>query len=109
MQVLYITIVAKIHSKYKQIQRKRYGDVSVVEMYTTTEGAFGKQMDENPYWQLNYDQYFSETKGEMKMLYELEKSEGSRLFVPTPLFPCYRIRAFMEAMDKNYFSIFWER
>jgi hypothetical protein len=58
MQVLYRTIVAKIHSKYKQIPRKRYGDVSVVEMYTTTEGAFGKQRDENPYWSLNYDRYF---------------------------------------------------
>jgi len=58
MQVLYTTIVAKIDSKYKQIQRKRFGNVSVVEMYTTTEGAFSKQMDENPYWSLNYDRYF---------------------------------------------------
>ncbi len=36
MHVLYTNIVAKIHSKYKQIQRKMYEDVSVVERYTTT-------------------------------------------------------------------------
>lgn len=88
MQILYTTSVAKIHSKYKPILRKMYGDVSVVEMYTATEGAFGQQVDEYPYWRPNYDLYFFEveTDRETKMLYELERGEWGRLIVSTPIF-----------------------
>lgn len=108
MQVLYTTSVAKIHSKHRPILRKRYGDVSVVEMYTATEGAFGQQMDEYPYWRPNYDLYFFEveTDRETKMLYELERGEWGRLIVSTSLFPRYRIGDLVEAMGKNYFRIF---
>ncbi|MBD3173100.1 hypothetical protein GF326_11570 [Candidatus Bathyarchaeota archaeon] len=99
VKILYTASVAKIYSKYKPILRKMYGDVSVVEMYTATEGAFGQQMYEYPYWRPNYDLYFFEveTDRETKILYELERDEWGKLIVSTPLFPRYRIGDLVEA------------
>jgi hypothetical protein len=108
MKVLYTTSVAKIHSKYKGILRRMYGDVSVVEMYTATEGAFGQQMDEYPYWRPNYDLYLFEVEygKKVKMLYELDRGEWGRLIVSTPMLPRYRIGDLVESMGKNYFRVF---
>lgn len=108
LKVLYTTSVAKIHSKYERTLRKMYGDVSVVEMYTATEGAFGQQMDEYPYWRPNYDLYLFEveTRKGLKMLYELERGEWGRLIVSTPILPRYRIGDLVESMGKNYFRVF---
>jgi len=64
MKVLYTTSVAKVHTKYKPVLQRMYGEVSVVEMYTATEGAFGQQMDDYPYWVAKSMGYFGnvETK-----------------------------------------------
>ena len=108
MKVLYTTSVAKIHRKYKPVLQKMYGNVSVVEMYTATEGAFGQQMDDYPYWRPNYDLYLFEVetgKG-LKMLYELERGEWGRLIVSTPILPRYRIGDLVEAIGNNYFRVF---
>lgn len=108
MKVLYTTSVAKIHTKYKKILQKMYGDVSVVEMYTATEGAFGQQMDDYPYWRPNYDLYLFEveTGKEVKMLYELKRGEWGRLIMSTPILPRYKIGDLVECTGKNYFRIF---
>jgi len=108
MKVLYTTSVAKIQSRYKPILQKMYGDVSVVEMYTATEGAFGQQMDEYPYWRPNYDLYLFEVKTSkgVKMLYQLKRGEWGRLIVSTPILQRYLIGDLVEAMGNNYFRVF---
>jgi hypothetical protein len=85
-----------------------YGDVSVIEMYTATEGAFGQQMDEYPYWRPNYDLYLFEveTGNGLKMLYELKRGEWGKLIISTPIFPRYKIGDLVECMGKDYFRIF---
>jgi GH3 auxin-responsive promoter len=108
MKVLYTTSVAKIHTRYKPILQKMYGDVSVVEMYTATEGAFGQQMDEYPYWRPNYDLYYFEveTSSGVKMLYELKRGEWGKLIVSTPILQRYMIGDLVEGLGKNYFRVF---
>ncbi len=108
MKVLYTTSVAKIHTRYKPILQKMYGDVSVVEMYTATEGAFGQQMDEYPYWRPNYDLYLFEveTGRGVKMLYELKRGEWGRLIISTPILQRYKIGDLVESLGKNYYRVF---
>jgi hypothetical protein len=108
MKVLYTTSVAKIHSKYKPVLQKMYGDVSVVEMYTATEGAFGQQMDDYPYWRPNYDLYLFEVKTAdgVMMLYELKRGEWGRLIISTPILQRYMIGDLVESMGNNYFRVF---
>jgi hypothetical protein len=108
MKVLYTTSVAKIHTKYKQKLQKMYGDVSVVEMYTATEGAFGQQMDDYPYWRPNFDLYLFEveTSSGVKLLSELKRGEWGRLIISTPILPRYKIGDLVEAMGKNYYRVF---
>jgi hypothetical protein len=108
MKVLYTTSVAKIHSRYKPMLQKMYGAVSVVEMYTATEGAFGQQMDDYPYWRPNYDLYLFEviTNKGTKMLYELSRGEWGRIIVSTPILPRYFIGDLVECMGNHYFRIF---
>ena len=108
IKVLYTTSVAKIQNKYKPLLQKMYGNTSVVEMYTATEGAFGQQMDKYPYWKPNYDLYLFEvkTRSGIKMLHELKRGEWGRLIISTPIIPRYNIGDFVEAFGKNYFRIF---
>jgi hypothetical protein len=108
MKVLYTTSVAKIQSKYKKILQKMYGDVSVVEMYTATEGAFGQQMDDYPYWRPNYDLYLFEVISDrgIKMLHELSRGEWGKIVVSTPILPRYLLGDLVECMGNNYFRIF---
>jgi hypothetical protein len=108
LKVIFSTSVAKIHNKYAPVLRKMYGDIPVVEMYTATEGAFGQQMDNLPYWMPNYDLYYFEVVKDEKIknLYELRRGEWGRLIVSTPVFPRYLIGDLVEAMGNNYFRIF---
>ncbi len=108
MKVLYTTSVAKIHTKYKPVLQKMYGKVSVVEMYMATEGAFGQQMDDYPYWRPNYDLYLFEveTGSGVKTLSELKRGEWGRLIISTPTLPRYKIGDLVEAMGKNYYRVF---
>jgi hypothetical protein len=108
MKVLYTTSVAKIQTKYKPLLQKMYGGVSLVEMYTATEGAFGQQMDDYPYWRPNYDLYFFEvfTHRGGKMLYDLRRGEWGRIIISTPILPRYSIGDLVESMGNNYFRVF---
>jgi len=108
LKVIYTTSVAKIQQRYKPKLQELYGDAPVVEMYTATEGAFGQQMDDYPYWRPNYDLYLFEVKTDkgVKMLYEMDRGEWGRLILSTPMLPRYMIGDLVECMGKNYFRVF---
>jgi hypothetical protein len=105
---LFLTSVAKIQFRYAPLFRTYFGDVSVVEIYSATEGVFAQQLDDLPYIVPNYDAYFFEVetgKG-AKMLYELKRGEWGRIIISSILFPRYDIGDMVEAVGKNYFRIF---
>ena len=105
---IFCTSVPKIHTNYAPLLRQMYGQSSIVEMYTATEGVFAQQLDDLPYVSPNYDNYLFEVmtgKG-VKSLYELEAGEWGRLIVSSILFPRYDIGDMIEAMGKGYFRIF---
>ena len=108
IEVIFSTSVPKIHTRYKGSLQKMYGEVPIVEMYTATEGAFGQQKDEFPYFQPNYDLYYYEVKAgnKIKNLYQLERGQWGSLVVSTPILPRYEIGDLIEGMGKNYFRVF---
>jgi hypothetical protein len=108
LKVIYSTSVAKIQTRYASRLKAMYGDASVVEMYTATEGAFGQQRDELPYIVPNYDAYLFEvrTGDGFKMLHELRRGEWGRLIVSTSILPRYELGDLVEGMGKNYFRVF---
>lgn len=107
-KVIYSTSVSKIQTKYRKRLSQMYGDVPLVEMYTATEGAFGQQRDDLPYFVPNYDTYFFEVErgGRYKMLHELKRGEWGRLIISTAMLPRYDIGDLVEGMGKNYFRVF---
>jgi hypothetical protein len=110
-QALFCTSVRKIQFKYAPVLRKYFGPVSVVEMYTATEGVFAQQLDDLPYVTPNYDAYFFEveTGNGVKMLHELKRSEWGRLLISSCMFPRYDIGDMIEAAGKNYYRVFGRR
>lgn len=110
-QALFCTSVRKIQFKYAPVLRKYFGPVTVVEMYTATEGVFAQQLDELPYVTPNYDAYFFEVetgKG-VKMLHELKRGEWGKLLISSCMFPRYDIGDMIEAAGKNYYRVFGRR
>jgi len=105
---LFCTSVAKIHTNYAPHLRKLYGNTDVVELYTATEGVFGQQLDDNPYFSPNYDVYFFEviTGNGVKMLHDMRAGEWGRLIISGPLFPRYDIGDLVESAGKGYFRVF---
>ncbi|MCQ8892410.1 MAG: GH3 auxin-responsive promoter family protein [Candidatus Methanosuratincola sp.] len=104
----FCTSLPKIQTYHAPKIRALYGAVSVVEMYTATEGVFAQQLDNNPYVVPNYDAYFFEVmKGkEVKMLHELKRGEWGRLVVSSCLFPRYDIGDYIECAGKNYYRVY---
>lgn len=107
MKALFCTSVAKIQTKYAPMLTSLYGDASIVEMYTATEGIFAQQRDEMPYVSPNYDVYLFEvvTRAGVKLLHELKPREWGRLVVSTPVFPRYDIGDYIESLGKGYFRV----
>lgn len=97
--------IAGIHTRYKPALRALYGPVDVVEMYGATEGMFGQQLDEKPYWIPNYDHFLFEvqTRHGVKMLHEMRRGEVGSLIVSTCLLPRYRIGDLILAFGDGYF------
>ena len=86
--------------------RALYGrDVAVREIYGTTEGMFGQQMDEKRAWVPNYDLFFFEveTPKGVKMLHEMHPGETGSLIVSTPVLPRYKIGDLIRAYRTPYF------
>lgn len=110
-QALFCTSVRKIQFKYAPVLRKYFGAVTVVEMYTATEGVFAQQLDELPYVTPNFDAYFFEvdTGNGVKMLHELKRGEWGKLLISSCMFPRYDIGDMIEASGKNYYRVFGRR
>jgi hypothetical protein len=86
--------------------RALYGrDVAIREIYGTTEGMFGQQMDEKRVWVPNYDLFFFEieTPQGIKMLHEMHPGETGSLIVSTPVLPRYKIGDLIRAYRPLYF------
>lgn len=107
MKALFCTSVAKIQTKYLPLLSGLYGDASLVEMYTATEGIFAQQRDRLPYVSPNYDVYLFEaaTRSGVKPLHEMRPREWGRLIVSTPVFPRYDIGDYIESLGKGYFRV----
>lgn len=107
-KVLVCTSVRKIQFKYGPVLRKNFGKVSIVEMYSATEGAFAQQLDDLPYVSPNYDGYYFEVKmgKKIKMLHELRRGEWGRVIISSCLFPRYDIGDMIECLGKNYYRVF---
>ncbi len=107
-QAIFCTSVPKIHFKYGPLLKKYFGEVSIVEMYTATEGVFGQQLDDLPYITPNYDSYLFEVRigGGVKMLHELKRGEWGSLVVSSCMFPRYEIGDLIESAGNNYFRVF---
>ena len=108
MDALFATSVPKIQSNYAPRLRRLYGDVPVVEMYTATEGVFGQQLDDLPYFCPNFDAYLFEvrTGSDLRMLHDMSRGEWGRLIISSCLFPRYEIGDLIECMGGNYFRVF---
>lgn len=86
--------------------RALYGrQVIIREIYGTTEGMFGQQMDEKRAWAPNYDLFFFEieTSKGIKMLHEMVPGETGSLIVSTPVLPRYKIGDLIRAYSPPYF------
>lgn len=106
---LFLTSVAKIHSRYGKVLQHYFGNAPVIEMYTATEGVFAQQFDEQPYVVPNYDTYFFEVKlrnGKMKPLTELGAKEWGSIVISSVLFPRYEIGDLVESVGNGYYRIF---
>jgi hypothetical protein len=110
-KALFCTSVPKIQFKYAPIFRKYFGSAPVIEMYTATEGVFGQQLDELPYFTPNYDSYFFEVKtgNGIKMLHDLKRGEWGSLLISSCMFPRYDIGDLIESAGNNYFRVFGRR
>lgn len=97
--------IAGIHTRYRPALRALYGPVDVVEIYGATEGMFGQQLDEKPYWTPNYDDFLFEvqTRRSVKMLHEMRRGELGSLIVSTSILPRYRIGDLILAFGDGYF------
>ncbi len=83
-----------------------YGkETAIREIYGTTEGMFGQQMDEKRAWVPNYDLFFFEieTRRGVKMLHEMQPGELGSLVVSTPILPRYKIGDLIKAYTPPYF------
>lgn len=82
-----------------------YGPAAIREIYGTTEGIFGQQIDEKRAWTPNYDQFFFEveTGAGIKLLHEMKAGEMGSLIVSTPVLARYKIGDTILAMQPPYF------
>ena len=83
-----------------------YGkEVTIREIYGTTEGMFGQQLDEKRAWSPNYDLFFFEveTPKGIKMLHEMAPGETGSLIVSTPVLARYKIGDLIRAYTSPYF------
>ena len=110
-KALFCTSVRKIHFKYGPVLQKYFGKAPIVEMYTATEGVFGQQYDDLPYFTPNYDAYLFEveTGKKVKLLHELRRGEWGKLIISSCMLPRYDIGDMVEAAGKNHYRIFGRR
>ena len=104
-QIMTLGSVPGINTRYYPALRALYGPADVYEIYGATEGMFGQQRDQRRAWVPNYDLFFLEveTRGGVKMLYEMRPGETGSLVASTPIFPRYKIGDLIRAYEPPYF------
>jgi phenylacetate-coenzyme A ligase PaaK-like adenylate-forming protein len=97
--------VPGINTRLQPALNAMYGPAAIREIYGTTEGIFGQQMDEKRAWTPNYDQFFFEieTGSGVKMLHEMKAGERGSLVVSTPILARYKIGDLILAVQPPYF------
>jgi len=105
VQVMTLGSVPGINTRYQPSLHALYGRAAIREIYGTTEGMFGQQMDEQRAWVPNYDLFFFEvkTRGGLKMLHEMRPGELGSLVVSTPILARYEIGDLILALRPPYF------
>jgi len=91
-----------INTKLAPALRGNWGrEIAIREIYGATEGMFGQQMDDRRAWSPNYDLFFLEVQvgKQVKMLHEMRPGEIGSLIVSTVIFPRYRIKDLILALD----------
>lgn len=104
-QIMTLGSVPGINTHYSAALKALYGPVAIREIYGTTEGMFGQQLDEKRAWAPNYDLFFFEVLvgSQPKMLHEMRAGEVGSLVVSTPILPRYRIGDLILAYEAPYF------
>lgn len=104
-QIMTLGSVPGINTRYVPSLHALYGKAVIREIYGTTEGIFGQQLDDRRAWVPNYDLFFFEveTRSGLKMLHEMKRGETGSLVVSTPILPRYRIGDLILAVDPPYF------
>lgn len=93
---------AGINTKLAPALRANWGrEVAIREIYGATEGMFGQQIDDRRAWTPNYDLFFFEVQvgRRVKMLHQMRPGEIGSLIVSTVIFPRYRIKDLILAID----------
>jgi hypothetical protein len=91
-----------INTKLAPALRANWGrEIAIREIYGATEGMFGQQIDDRRAWTPNYDLFFLEVQvgRRVKMLHEMRPGEIGSLIVSTVVFPRYRIKDLILALD----------
>lgn len=104
-QIMTLGSVAGINTRYQPALNALYGPAAIREIYGTTEGMFGQQIDDQRAWQPNYDLFFFEveTRAGIKMLHEMKVGEMGNLVVSTPILARYKIGDLIRAIQPPYF------
>ncbi len=104
-QIMTLGSVPGINTHYEPVLRALYGPAAIREIYGTTEGMFGQQLDERRAWVPNYDLYLFEvaTRSTVKMLHEMRAGEMGSLVVSTSILPRYKIGDLILAFRPPHF------
>jgi hypothetical protein len=105
-QVMTLGSVPGINTRSQPALNALYGASAVIrEIYGTTEGMFGQQLDDKRAWTPNYDLFFFEvaTRSGVKMMHEMRPGEMGGLVVSTPILARYRIGDVIMAFKPPYF------
>lgn len=104
--VMTLGSVPGINTRLAEPLQAVYGrEAALREIYGTTEGMFGQQLDRHRAWSPNYDLFFFEvqTLNGVKPLYRMFPGELGSLIISTPVFPRYKIGDLILAFRPPYF------
>lgn len=104
-QIMTLGSVPGINTKHQPALNAMYGPAAIREIYGTTEGMFGQQLDNKRAWVPNYDLFFFEVLvgTRVKLLHEMKPGEHGSLIVSTPILARYRIGDLILAKGAPYF------
>ncbi len=108
IEVMFLSGVAGIHSKYAERLKYMYGKAKLYEIYGATEGLFAQQIDDRQALTFNFDMYLFEVKKgkRFKMLYELRRGEWGELVVSTDVFPRYLIGDLVTCVKPGLYKVY---